>query len=116
MGICLVMIIVVVCGIYFYLSPLYERELLKNEKIHVENLVDSAHSLINDYYNRYRSGEFDEMEAQRLALERLKKIRYRGTGYFWVNDLTPTMLGREGSEKLQGLKRKAPVHGVCQSL
>ena len=92
MGICLVMIIVVVCGIYFYLSPLYERELLKNEKIHVENLVDSAHSLINDYYNRYRSGEFDEMEAQRLALERLKKIRYRGTGYFWVNDLTPTML------------------------
>lgn len=92
MGICVVMILVVVSGIYFYLSPLFERELMKDEKRHIQSLVESAHSVVNDYYQRYRNGEFDEKEAQHLTLERLKSMRYEDIGYFWVNDMTPTML------------------------
>ena len=102
MGICVVMIIVVVCGIYFYLSPLYERELLENEKHHIHNLVESAHSLVNDYYNRYKSGELDEKEARQLALQRLKMMRYNSTGYFWVNDMTPTMIMHPINPDLDG--------------
>lgn len=102
MGICLVMIIVVVCGIYFYLSPLYERELLENEKHHTQNLVESTHSLVADYYKRYKNGEFDEKRAQSLALDRLKNMRYDKLGYFWVNDMNARMLMHPIQPKLEG--------------
>jgi len=102
MGICLVMIIVVVCGIYFYLSPLFERELLKDEKRHIQSLVESAHSVVDDYYQRYKNGDFDENEAQKRALERLERMRYEKVGYFWVNDMTPKMLMHPIQPELNG--------------
>ena len=102
MGICLAMIIIVVCGIYFYLSPLFERELLKDEKRHIQSLVESADSIVNDYYLRHQRGEFDEKEAQKLALGRLEKMRYEDIGYFWVNDMAPTMLMHPIQPELNG--------------
>ena len=92
MGICLVMIIVVICGIYFYLSPMFEAELLKNERRHSQELVQSVHSLVNEYFRRAQNKEFDEKEAQSRALKRISMIRYGSNGYFWVNDMNAKML------------------------
>ena len=92
MGICLVMTVVVVCGIHLYLSPLFEAELLKNEKHHSQDLVQSVHSLVEEYYQRAQNNEFDEKEAQSRALKRISMMRYGENGYFWVNDMNARML------------------------
>jgi len=102
MGICLVMIVVVVGGIYLYLSPLFERELMKDEKSHIKDLVETSHSIVADYYQRSQKGEFDTKEAQQLALDRLYRMRYDNTGYFWVNDMTPKMLMHPIQPELNG--------------
>ncbi|MSN26835.1 MAG: HAMP domain-containing protein [Geobacter sp.] len=102
MGICLVMIVVVIGGIYLYLNPLFERELMKDEKRHIQDLVDTTHSIVDDYYRRSLNGEFDTKEAQRLALDRLYQMRYDSTGYFWVNDMTPRMLMHPIQPELNG--------------
>lgn len=92
MGMCLMMTVVVVCGIYFYLSPIFEGELFKNEKRHSQDLVESVHSLVNEYYQRFQNNEFDEKEAQFRALKRISMMRYGTNGYFWINDLNARML------------------------
>ncbi|NTV48048.1 MAG: hypothetical protein HGB32_12590 [Geobacteraceae bacterium] len=102
MGISLVMVIVVVCGIYFYLSPMFESELLKSEKRHSQELVQSVHSLVNEYYQRFQNKEFDEREAQSRALKRISIMRYGSSGYFWVNDMDAKMLMHPIQTELNG--------------
>lgn len=102
MGICLVMTAVVVCGIHFYLLPLFETELLKNEKHHSHDLVQSVHSLVDEYYRRAQNNEFDEKEAQLRALQRISKMRYGDNGYFWVNDMNAKMLMHPIQTELNG--------------
>ena len=96
------MTIVVACGIYFYLSPLFEAELLENERRNSQDLVQSVHSLVNEYYQRFQNKEFDEKEAQSRALKRISMMRYGHNGYFWVNDMHARMLMHPIQTELNG--------------
>ena len=102
LGGALAMLVIVACGISFYLVPLFEKELLDNERTHIRNLVESASSVVNDYYLRSRNGEFVEADAKQRALERLNIMRYDRTGYFWVNDMNETMLMHPFQPDLNG--------------
>jgi signal transduction histidine kinase len=92
MTICLAMTMIVAGGVYFYLLPMLESELLNNETHHSQDLVESVHSLVNDYYQRAHNREFDEDEARKRALKRIQSMRYSHNGYFWVNDFDSRML------------------------
>lgn len=92
MSICLAMTLIVAGGIFFYLLPMLESQLLKNETHHSQDLVESVHSLVNEYYQRAHNKEFDEKEAQVRALKRIQALRYSHNGYFWVNNFNSKML------------------------
>ena len=102
LSVCLAMIIIVGCGISFYLVPLFHEELLDNERTHIRDLVESAYSVATNYYERSVNGEFSEQDARRRALERIRQMRYGDSGYFWVNDMKGTMVMHPVMPELNG--------------
>lgn len=66
---------------------------LMQEKEHqTRKLVESAHSILVGYHNRFAKGELDEASAKSSALKDIKAIRYDGSNYFWINDMHPNMI------------------------
>ncbi|HBA88901.1 MAG TPA: hypothetical protein DCZ75_13235 [Geobacter sp.] len=100
--ICFAAVCIVSIGIPFYLLPLFEQELYASKKEEIRTLVQTAHSIVNVYYQRSVSGELSEKRAKELALERVGSMRYAKSGYFWVNDLTPVMLMHPIEQGLNG--------------
>ena len=102
LAICFVTVIIVSIGVPFYLVPLFERELYASKREEIHALVETAHSIVNDYYERAEIGELSEKQAQRLALQRVGSMRYAKSGYFWINDATPVMLMHPIDPSLNG--------------
>ncbi|MBS1189800.1 MAG: mcp40H1 [Rhodocyclaceae bacterium] len=80
-------------GIY----QLFDRqaELLQEKALKTRHLVETAYSLLAHYQGLEQSGNLSGEEARRQALAATKALRYQGTEYFWINDLTtpaPKML------------------------
>ncbi|MFC4486826.1 methyl-accepting chemotaxis protein [Tepidiphilus baoligensis] len=65
----------------------HRTALIEDRRAEVRHLVESAHSVLQHYYELQRSGALDEASAQRAAAETISRMRYRGTEYFWINDL-----------------------------
>ena len=79
------------------------REALWAEKgAETRHLVETAYSLVADSMARAQSGEMTEQAAQQEALTRLSNLRYGKDQYFWVNDMSGTMLMHPTSPKLNG--------------
>ncbi len=73
------------------LQTLY-RNLLEDRRDKTEQLVNAAHGLIGYYESLAHSGAMTTAEAQQAALAAVNSLRYGDAGYFWVNDMTPTVL------------------------
>ena len=66
--------------------------LMADRQSEIEYLVDSAHSILNDFYQRNVKGELSEQEAKKGALQGIASMRYGDNGYFWVNDMKSRMV------------------------
>ncbi|MCX7795141.1 MAG: methyl-accepting chemotaxis protein [bacterium] len=76
---------------------------LENEAIRkTKNLVESALSITQHYYNLYKEGKLTEEEAKETVKSTLKSIRYGDQDYFWINDYTPTMVMHPIKSELDG--------------
>ena len=51
---------------------------------------------------RADSGELTKAEAQSQAEETLRSLRYSGSEYFWINDMTPVMITHPFKPELEG--------------
>ena len=52
----------------------------------LESLVDTANTLLEDYYRRVEKGELTPEDAQQRAANRIGALRYDGgEGYFWIH-------------------------------
>jgi methyl-accepting chemotaxis protein len=76
--------------------------LLEDRQLKTQHVVETAHSLITHYYEQVRSGALTEEAGKAAAMSTLEALRYGGKEYFWVNDMTPTMLMHPFSKKLLG--------------
>lgn len=47
--------------------------------------VDNVISLCQSIYNRYEKGEYTLDEAEKLAADQIRDLRYGNNGYFWVD-------------------------------
>jgi len=73
------------------LSSLHD-ELLEGRKVKVRQLAEAAHSVLVRYEAEVKSGRLGEAEAKQAALADLRGMRYGDNDYFWINDMTPTMV------------------------
>jgi methyl-accepting chemotaxis protein len=58
----------------------------------LRGVVESAAGIAGRYEAEARAGRLPQEEAQRLALDAIKGMRYRGQEYVWVNDMAGRMV------------------------
>ncbi|MCW8850974.1 MAG: cache domain-containing protein [Melioribacteraceae bacterium] len=84
--------------------PNFESAMLKGKKEMISELTNSAWSILNDFNEKYESGLLSLDEAQSIAIEQIKHLRY-GEGskdYFWITDEFPTMIMHPYKPELDG--------------
>ncbi|HOV90664.1 MAG TPA: cache domain-containing protein [Syntrophorhabdaceae bacterium] len=102
MSISILTIVVIVCGILFYLIPLVENKLNNEKRIATKNIVDVAYTLVASMEAKAKSGELKTDEAQKRALAAVKSLRYQGNEYFWINDLNAKVIMHPIKQELEG--------------
>ncbi|WP_166378044.1 methyl-accepting chemotaxis protein [Pseudoalteromonas sp. Z9A4] len=66
---------------------------LKNEQyIKTQNVVETAYSIIEHFYDLEQNNSLTQLQAQTQALNAIKALRYDKTNYFWINDYQPAMI------------------------
>lgn len=103
------LLIVCLVGMCFLIYRDMRANLMDGRKVMLDNLVESASGILDYYYALEQSGTLDRAEAQRQAKEQIRKLRFDGNEYFWINDMQYKMLvhpfrpDMEGSD-VSGLK------------
>ncbi len=66
---------------------LYEESMTDGYSMEIKSQVQGALALIQRYYDRFKSGEMPEEEAQQRAKDAVRSMRYRddGSGYIWID-------------------------------
>ncbi|MEJ2590517.1 MAG: methyl-accepting chemotaxis protein [Candidatus Thiodiazotropha sp.] len=80
----------------------YHASLLKEKAQQTQRLVETACSVLADYYGRAQAGEFDMATAQNQAKEVIKALRYDQTNYFWINDMDARIVMHPIKPELDG--------------
>jgi methyl-accepting chemotaxis protein len=87
-----------------YVLPSIRSQLDEDRTRSLRQVVETAYGILESYEARVRAGELTTAQAQAESLRQLQQLRYGGTEYFWVNDLStrllmhpylPAMLGKD---------------------
>ncbi len=88
--------------VLMYILPTI-RERLYAEKIQAtKQVVDVAYTVLAEIQMQADRGLVTDAEAKARAIESLKGLRYNKDDYFWINDLTPTMVMHPFKPELNG--------------
>ncbi len=91
--------IVAITGVFLYF---HKQVMLQDRMTKTRHLVESAYGVLDYYYEKARSGELSEAEAQEQALRLVEGMRYEEKDYFWINDMHPVMIMHPYVKKLEG--------------
>jgi methyl-accepting chemotaxis protein len=86
---------------------------LEARKDKLEQLTQTARSVIAGYHARETAGELTRAQAQQAAIAAVKSMRYGNKDYFWINDMRPVMVGHPMKPELEGkdLRSNADPNG-----
>jgi methyl-accepting chemotaxis protein len=70
----------------------YKTSTLDSRSRELRQLADVASSMVVEYDQRAARGEFSSDEAKKMALSRIKTLRYNKDDYFWISDLGARMI------------------------
>jgi len=94
----------------------YKQDLMENKQVKTLHLVQTVHDVLGHYYLMETQGKLSRSDAQMQAKETIKKIRYGDKDYFWINDLTPTMIMHPFKPQLDGKNLSAVKDPTGKSL
>ncbi len=110
-------VVVVVVGSAIDLRTV--RTTLTREKaLETRHLVDTAYTLVAHYRQMELAGKLTPAAARNGAIEALRALRYAGTDYFWINDLTrpvPRMVMHPTLPELDGTVLEAERFNCAKS-
>ncbi|MGE5546318.1 MAG: methyl-accepting chemotaxis protein [Solirubrobacterales bacterium] len=78
------------------------HDLMDGRRVKTQHVVEAAHGVVMHYVREAQAGRMPEADAKAAALAALKDMRYGGTEYFWVNDMTPRMVMHPIKPELDG--------------
>jgi methyl-accepting chemotaxis protein len=66
----------------------YDNAMMEGYKTEIKSQVQASIAIIQYYYDEYEAGTYKLEEAQYLAKETIRNMRYRddGSGYMWIDD------------------------------
>jgi methyl-accepting chemotaxis protein len=76
--------------------------LLEDRRGKVQNIVETAHSQVAYYHNQAKEGLMTEEDAQKAALEAISAVRYDGSNYMWVTDMSAAVVMHPIKPELNG--------------
>ena len=85
-----------------------ENDMRSSYDEQIKAQVDNVISLCQSIYNRYEKGEYTLDEAEKLAADQIRDLRYGNNGYFWVDSYDGTnvvLLGNdtEGTNRMDAV-------------
>lgn len=78
-----------------------KTNLLEDRKIKTKNVVEVAHGILGFYYGEQQAGRMSEEDAKQTAISAVRRLRYEGSEYFWINDLNNKMIMHPVNAKLE---------------
>ncbi|MBB3461177.1 methyl-accepting chemotaxis protein [Rhizobium sp. BK377] len=95
-------LVVLAATMIFFLNYSY-RELEAERKAGLAQMDATALAIFDKYYKLEQAGTMTREQAQEAAKEVIASMRYGGgTGYFWINDMHPTMVMHPVKPELNG--------------
>ncbi|MEZ0004527.1 methyl-accepting chemotaxis protein [Sinorhizobium fredii] len=79
-----------------------QDKLVGERKAMLSAMNENAVAVFEAYHKQEQAGTLSREEAQKRALEAIKAMRYQDSGYFWVNDMQPTMVMHPIKPELDG--------------
>ncbi|WP_404337576.1 cache domain-containing protein [Sphingomonas sp. MMS12-HWE2-04] len=64
--------------------------------------LETAYGVLETYQAEEAAGRLTRDEAQKAALAAVKRMRYAGSEYFWINDLQPRMIMHPVKTEMDG--------------
>lgn len=90
--------------IFLLILPSIEARMLADKRQMVSELTEAAWSVLDAYHRKQRAGALSRSEAQSLAIDSLRHMRYgpEGKDYFWINDTRPFLVMHPYRPDLEG--------------
>ncbi|MEO5342374.1 MAG: methyl-accepting chemotaxis protein [Gammaproteobacteria bacterium SHHR-1] len=86
----------------FYSMEALKTHLNLDREHKTKEHVEAGYTLLNHYYQLAEAGEMDQQAAQQAAKIALGKLRFGEDGYYWINDMHPTMVMHPTKPELDG--------------
>ncbi len=102
MSLYLFLIVLVVAGMFGYFLPMFNDSLQSEKRIATRQSVEVAHSVLAFFGEQAKEGKLSEAEAQDMAKSAVKKMRYSGDQYFWINDTNAVIVMHPIKPELDG--------------
>ena len=67
-----------------------------------QHVVETSVGILKHFHALETAGTLSREQAQKQAMTLVGSLRYNQTDYFWINDLTPTMIMHPANPKLDG--------------
>ncbi|MGO3422482.1 MULTISPECIES: methyl-accepting chemotaxis protein [Pseudoalteromonas] len=84
-------------------SLTHQYSSLKNEQyLKTQNVVETAYSIIEHFYDLEQNNTLTQQQAQSQALNAIGALRYDKTNYFWINNYQPKMVMHPIKPALEG--------------
>lgn len=97
----LTIILVFSLSIVWIYSQMKEN-LQSSKRAEVQHAVESVWGVVEYYVKEAAAGRMSQQQAQTAARQALRQTRFDGENYFWINDLTPTMVMHPYKSELEG--------------
>jgi methyl-accepting chemotaxis protein len=101
-GMVLLSVSTIVLVISFYFLPTLRRHLMEEKELSVQKVIELGTGIISYYEKKAASSEMTVEEAQNKALSELATLRYGDNDYFWINDITSSIVMHGAKPELNG--------------
>lgn len=100
----LIAIALFLAAIWGFILPSFEQTLLERKRELIQELTNSAWSILASYERDVQNGQISREQAQALAITRIAALRYgpESKDYFWIQDMQPRMIMHPYRSDLNG--------------
>jgi len=98
----LISLALILIGTELLILPKIESWLMEQEKLKVSSVVEVVYQQIAQGAQAVEERHLPLAEAQKEVIRHVKELRYGGSEYFWINDLTPRMIMHPTQPQLDG--------------
>ncbi|QQS52681.1 MAG: cache domain-containing protein [Bacteroidota bacterium] len=87
-------ILLFILTIFLIIIPRFQQNIMNGKREMIQELTNSALSILLEYETDERNGLLTREEAQKYAISRIQYLRYgdESKDYFWITDTFPNMI------------------------